>query len=114
MDNRLTPQPPCHAVDRVLWNVVSNRLAYLQSILLITLCAPCALGTILPPTAGWITFYVVAVVGLASLAAVVQSSRERWLAWQAWAVGTAHRDVDVQLTRDMIASLIDRDRSRTE
>ncbi len=71
-----------HVIDRYLWPAVSSWLGYTVLILLCTFLCPLLLGLILPPTVIGIVAYFVFVVALCTLAAMVQNSRDRWVAFR--------------------------------
>lgn len=95
------------SIDNLLWPRVGSLLGYLEMLVLIGLFTPLMIGTLIPFTPGWITFYVVAVVGCTSAGAVLHGSRERFLAWRA-GVAAQH----AASARSKVDALIARDRGR--
>ena len=75
--------PRRSTIDRYLWPVVSNWLGYVELIVLCTMLFPLLLGVILPATVLGIISYLVLVVALCAFAAIVQDSRDRWMAFRA-------------------------------
>jgi len=112
--NQPQPKPHKQPIDDVLWPRVSSLLWYIEMLVVIGLLVPLLIGTIIPFTPGWVTFYVIVVIACVSSGATVHKSRERLITWRSWVTsdGEERRRADAKHAKAKVDELIERDRKR--